>query len=355
VTSVRMVIHLAFPIPRTDQLRSLRASRLSYMDPWLFLILSLPTENSTARMRAWRALKASGAAVLRDGVYVLPDREPCRTLLDTVALDVRAGGGVAHLIRGAGEASDDFAARFDRSHDYADLLRDIAKAQHGSADDAADVTRQTRRLRKAYASLAEIDFFPGEAQRQAESALQDLEAHAIRMLSPNEPHRVERAIPRLDAARYRGKLWATRERPWVDRLASAWLIRRYIDPQARFAWLKSAAECPSDAVGFDFDGAVFTHVGARVTFEVLLAAFGLEQPALQRLGAVVHYLDIGGIQPPEARGVECVLGGLRESVTADDRLLTAAGAVFDALLVGFENGGKSGQVDGISVDIATTT
>jgi hypothetical protein len=319
------------------------------MNPWLFLILSLPTENSTARMRAWRALKASGAAVLRDGVYLLPDRESCQSLLNTVAGDVRTGGGTAHLIRGAGEADADFQALFDRNEDYAALLGDVAKLRDAlTPDNVLDTLKQARKLRKALASLVEIDFFPGEAQKQTESALQELETHAYRVLSPNEPHQVEGTIVRLNPGRYRGRLWATRERPWVDRLASAWLIRRYIDSDARFVWLKTPSECPSNALGFDFDGATFTHVGGKVTFEVLVASFGLEEPALNRLGALVHYLDMGGVQPAEASGVERVLAGLRESITDDDRLLQAASGVFDGLLAGLK-GNSQKDVDNAAV------
>jgi hypothetical protein len=315
---------------------------------WLFLVISLPTENSTARMRAWRALKASGAAVLRDGVYLLPDREPCQSLLNSVAVDVRSGGGTAHLIRGAGEEGADFASLFDRHEDYAALLADVVKLRDAvTVRNAPETLKQARKLRKVFAGIVAIDFFPGEAQKQTESALQALEAHANRVLSPNEPHHVDRAIPRLEVGRYRGRLWATRERPWVDRLASAWLIRRYIDRDARFIWLKSPTECPSDALGFDFDGAPFTHVGGKVTFEVLMTSFGLEQPALVRLGALVHFLDIGGIQPPEASGVERVLAGLRDSLTDDDRLLEAAGGVFDGLFRGLQRDGN------VSVDIIT--
>jgi hypothetical protein len=307
------------------------------MESWFFLVLSLPTENSTTRMRAWRALKASGAAVLRDGVYLLPDRESCRSVLSAVAADVRSGVGIAHLIRGAGEEGADFPALFDRHEDYASLLGDIAKLRDGlTAGNVLDTIKQARKLRKAFVSLVEIDFFPGEAQKQTDGALQELETQANQLLSPNEPHQVDRTIARLDPGRYRGRVWATRERPWVDRLASAWLIRRYIDRKARFVWLKFPAECPSDALGFDFDGATFTHAGGKVTFEVLMASFGLEQPVLKRLGSLVHYLDIGGVQPPEASGIERVLAGLRESLTDDDRLLQAALGVFDGLLVGLK-------------------
>jgi hypothetical protein len=318
------------------------------MNSWLILILSLPTENSTTRMRAWRALKAYGAAVLRDGVYLLPDREPCQSVLNAVAVDVRAGGGTAHLIRGAGEEGADFPALFDRHEDYASLIGDIARLRDSlNPDNVMDALKQARKLRKAFASLIEIDFFPGEAQKQTEAALQEVEAHANRVLSPNEPHPVNRAIARLDSTRYRGRVWATRARPWADRLASAWLIRRHIDKKARFVWLTTPSACPSDALGFDFDGAAFTHVGGKVTFEVLLASFGLEQPALGRIGSLVHYLDVGGVQPAEASGVERVLAGLRASLSDDDRLLAAASSVFDGLLAGIENEEK------ITVDTVT--
>src|SRR5687767_1685441 len=186
------------------------------MKSWLFLVLSLPTENSTARMRAWRALKASGAAVLRDGVYLLPDQESSQSILSGVAADVRAGGGTAYLIRGAGEEDADFPALFDRHEEYAALLGDVAKVRSAlNAKNALNTLKQARKLRKTFANLVEIDFFPGEAQKQAASALGDLDTEASRILSPDEPRPVEGAIARLDASRYHGRLWATRERPWV--------------------------------------------------------------------------------------------------------------------------------------------
>ena len=135
------------------------------------------------------------------------------------------------------------------------------------------------------------------------------------------------ASPGWTPRKFQGKRWATRSRPWVDRLACAWLIRRFIDPQARFLWLADpagATPAPRGALGFDYDGARFTHVGARVSFEVLMASFGLDGDAkLQRLAATVRYLDAGGIPVPEAAGLESVLAGLRE-LHADDDALAAA-------------------------------
>ena len=114
------------------------------------------------------------------------------------------------------------------------------------------------------------------------------------MLSPDEPHETAGGIARLDASSYQGRTWATRRRPWVDRVASAWLIQRFIDRDARFQWLSQPSDCPKGALGFDFDGAAFTHVGERVTFETLMASFDLEQDAaLMRVAALVHQLDVG--------------------------------------------------------------
>jgi hypothetical protein len=307
------------------------------MMPWHLLVLSLPTENTAARMRAWRSLKASGAAVLRDGVYLMPAADGHAGSLQAVADDVRANGGEAQVFDAASNDGADHAALFERSSEFGALLSEIANCRSGlSADTALQVLRQARKLRKAFEQLVAIDFFPGEAQAQTAVALQALEADAAQASAPDEPRPAARTIERLDAAQYRGRAWATRRRPWVDRLASAWLIRRFIDPQARFLWLKSPADCPKRAIGFDFDGATFTHAGAMVTFETLLASFDLQTPALLRLGVLVHALDAGGVIPPEAAGVERVLAGMRDAIADDDQLLLAAAGVFEGLLVAFE-------------------
>ena len=306
---------------------------------WLSFVTTLPTENATLRQRAWRALKASGAAVLRDGVYLMPERSNCRVTLDSLASDVRSGGGTALVLRVEEPDGAEFIALFDRRNDFAVLLGEVIRVRQTlTADTVQDLLRQTRRLRKSFANLAEIDFFPGEAQKQADSALRELELACSRMLSPDEPQAQEHDISRLVIQDYQGRIWATRRRPWVDRLASAWLIRRFIDPKAQMLWLVSPGDCPAEAIGFDFDGAMFSHVGSRVTFEVLATSFGLDQPAIARLGLLVHSLDVGGVQLPEAAGIESVLAGMRESIANDDQLLTAASNVFDGLLASFTKG-----------------
>jgi len=302
---------------------------------WLLLILGLPTANATERMRAWRTLKACGAAVLRDGVYLLPEQSTGRETFEAVERDVLAINGTAFLLTLA-EREERFSGLFDRSDEYGKLLADIAGCRAGlSPDNALQTARQARKLRKLFAQLAAIDFFPGTLNAQADTALQALETAISRALSADEPRAHDQAITRLARGDYQGRRWATRKRPWVDRLACAWLIRRFIDPEARFIWLDSPGDCPDDALGFDFDGARFSHVGQRVSFETLIDSFDVQQPGLARLASVIHYLDVGGYQPSEAPGIERVLAGLRASIGDDDQLTTVAGGIFDGLLTAF--------------------
>jgi hypothetical protein len=284
-------------------------------------------------MRAWRSLKAAGAAVLRDGVYALPDGPVHRATLAAVARDVNASGGVARQLDAAA-CEEDLRPLFDRQTNWAEWLAELAQQGQGMAAGSAGA-RVLQRLRKGFEQTVAIDFFSGPLQRQAAQALGQLEEAWRLVQSPGEPHVAAQGVPALDARRFQGRTWATRARPWVDRLACAWLIRRFIDTQARFLWLHDTAACPKRAIGFDFDGATFTHVGTRVTFEVLLAAFALETPALQRLGRVVHALDAGGLQPPQAAGVESVLAGMRAAIADDDALALAAAGVFEGLFQSF--------------------
>jgi hypothetical protein len=290
-------------------------------------------------MRAWRALKTSGAAVLRDGVYLLPSQENELVTLTSIADDVRENGGTAYILRTDGDEQHlaDFPKLFDRSVEYGELMKEIYQHRASlSHDNVADILKQVRKLRKTFSQIVMIDFFADEAQQQTAIALQDIEVAINQVLSPNEPRAIKAVIPVLERSNYQKRIWATRARPWVDRLACAWFIRRFIDAGADILWLSHPHDCPVNALSFDFDGATFSHVDSKVTFEVLLTSFNFESPALLRLSSIVHFLDIGGVQPPEAEGIECVLSGLREAMTNDDQLLAAASTLFDGLLTAFE-------------------
>lgn len=305
------------------------------MTDWTILILALPSENATARTRLWRALKALGAASLRDGVWLLPRRPELASALAALVRLADEAGGQAWLLDVAGVADyeEQFAALFDRSADYAGIdanLRELA-----AQADEANLKRGLRQARKHLDALVGIDFFPGPARAETERRLLGMEAAQRQRQMASEPGFAEGEPERLDAGQFRNRLWATRRDLWVDRLASAWLIRRRIDRDARFVWLAEPQDCPPDALGFDFDGARFSHVGRRVTFETLLASFGLEgDAALKRLAALVHTLDVGGTAP-EAAGFEALLRGLKSRLDDDDALLAAGGQMLDDLYAAF--------------------
>jgi len=310
------------------------------------LVLSLPAHNSTMRMRVWRALKETGCGVLRDGVYVLPEAAAGGAkALRAIESDIRAAGGFAMTVDLALKASQGPAVRklFDRGADYGALLQKVRTARKALPRLGHRKAQTTvERLERAFERLAAIDFFPGQAKRQTAHALAELKAGLREAYSRGEPRAARKHLRLVDSAKYRKRLWATRQHPWVDRLASAWLIKRFIDREARFAWIAHPRQRPRRAIGFDFDGADFTHVADRVTYEVLLASFGLDQdPALAALGAAVHFLDIGGVPVPDAKGLETLLRGIREKARSDDALLAEAMRIFDHFYSAYATASRS--------------
>jgi len=303
---------------------------------FLALFISLPTKSATPRMRVWRGLKGLGCATLRDGVYLLPDLPELANTFDAIIEDTLEAGGQADVYRLTGrneEQEEELCGLFDRSADYTALFAEVdALLGMLRSEPAEGLGRPIRALRRRFDELVVSDYFPGPVQAHARQALEDLETGLTERLSPDEPHHVQASIPALDQADYQGRAWATRRDLWVDRVASAWLILHYIDPKARFLWLGKPGDCPKEALGFDFDGATFTHVGRRVTFETLLAAFGLEKDAgLRRLGGIIHALDAGGIIPPEASGLLALLKGIKTQSRDDDDFLKRATSLFEAL------------------------
>lgn len=309
-------------------------------DKWLALVVSLPAANATLRMRIWRATKALGCAVLRDGVYLLPAGRGLRQALRMHAEEIKQGGGGAYLLNVANPSTEektDFQSLFDRGEEYLRLMERIREFMAAiGALDATAGRRQLKVLWRDFEALVALDYFPRNGKVETDALLAEAEAAFFSSLTPGEPRIFQGSITPRNTADYQGRRWATRKHLWVDRMASSWLIRRFIDHEAHFLWLEKPEDCPPEALGFDFDGAEFTHVGKRVTFEVLLASFGLESdPALMRLASLVHYLDAGGLPVAEAAGMEMVLGGLRASQPDDDALLAAAGGIFDGIYMNF--------------------
>ncbi|MBR7715434.1 chromate resistance protein ChrB domain-containing protein [Acinetobacter nosocomialis] len=294
------------------------------------LISSLPTQNSTARMRVWRSLKASGAATLRDGVYLLPITHSQK--FEPIAQDVISEQGSAYVFQAEAPFNLEVAPLFNRNEEYEALHKQLVDLnQNQSESEKKELLKQVRKLRKSFDALVEIDYFPNETQSQIQSELISLEQSIARLGEVNEPISTQEKIKRLLKKDYQNQVWATRKHPWIDRLASAWLIKNFIDKTPQFLWLESPSECPTYALGYDFDGATFTHIDNLVTFEVLLHSFELETPALKKIAEIVHYLDVGGFEPPEAIGIEKVIQGLRSQISNDDQLFELANYIFDGL------------------------
>lgn len=306
---------------------------------WLLLVISLPGRRGTARMRVWRALRGLGAVVLRDGVYLLPQTSTARGAFEEQARAIRAAGGEAHVLpleQVTSAQTKAFHGLFDRGAEYTTLIGKLQKLRANLARQRSVPLNTLRALRREVDALRATDFFPGPAQTQVLQLVAEVEAQTQNDGAPGEPHTRRGRIVTLERRHYRGRTWATRARPWVDRLASAWLIKRFIDPKARILWLQDPKRCPKRALGFDFDGAAFTHVGARVTFETLLASFSLESDvALTRIGNLVHCLDVGGAPQAEALGLSAILAGARTRLKKDDALLAESMKIFDHLYVAY--------------------
>ncbi|MFY9315247.1 MAG: chromate resistance protein ChrB domain-containing protein [Burkholderiales bacterium] len=298
---------------------------------WLILIATLPTEDPAARMRVLRTLESLGAAVMREGAYLLPDTAACRQGLEHLAEYVTKGAGSAQVLQvvpvsDAQRAA--FRALFDRSARYAEFIKvvDSLKVGYGISDPGA-ISRVLNKQRRELEAISALDFFPSDLQERAKRALAAAEAAVHKLLFPSRAAAADKTHTQFLRC-----TWVTRRPLWADRLACAWLIRRFLDPEGSVRWLDKVQEPPADAVGFSFDGARFGNSASQVTFEVMLHRFGLaDNAALAKIGGIVHYLEARESPVPEAAGVQTLLQGAARRATNDDELLAEAEKTFDLL------------------------
>jgi hypothetical protein len=285
-------------------------------------------------MRIWRSLKAHGAATLRDGVYLLPSLYSSK--FEEIVTDHLNEHGSAYIFESEIPDNLDLSTLFDRTEDYQAISNEILELSNNlDPDQKKIILKQVRKLRKNLNTLVDIDYFPNTLQIKVLNELTHLEGVIARLGEIDEPHTSSNLIPLLQKSDYQNRIWATRKRPWIDRLACAWLIQKFIDQNPTFVWLNNINDCPPEAIGFDFDGATFTHVNEFVSFEVLLHSFNLANHALKKVAEIVHYLDVGGNEPPEAIGFEKVLHGLKLSITDDNQFVQLSNHIFDGLYTNF--------------------
>jgi hypothetical protein len=298
---------------------------------WLALVASLPTEDPAARMRGLRTLESLGAAVIREGVYLLPETGTTRQGLEYLADYISRGVGSAQVLTvvPTSEAQHQaFRKMFDRSARYTELLKIVESIRGGfGIADPSSVLRVLHKKRHDFEAISALDFFTSELQQRARAALDDAEAAVHQLLFPAQ----SQGSGAPDAP-MRRRVWATRKPAWADRLACAWLIRRFADPEGTVVWLEKNQECPANAVDFAYAGARFGNSATQVTFEVMLRHFGLAtNTALVKIGAIVHFLEARDSPVPEAAGVQTLLQGASRRSTTDDELLGEAEKTFDLL------------------------
>jgi hypothetical protein len=300
------------------------------MDSWLVTIAQLPTEDPAARMRVLRTLESLGAGVMREGAYLLPDTAGNRQALETLSDYIVKSAGAAQVLQvnATTPAQQETLRRlFDRSARYESLIKTVESLRvgFGHADPSA-ISRVLHKQRRELEAITALDFFPTDARSRAEQALAEADAAVKKLLFTGTQSSLgagERLVRRA---------WATRSPPWADRLACAWLIRRFVDPEATLTWLDKGEELPSGALGFAFDGAHFAASAARVAYEEMLAQLGLvKNPALAKIGSIVHFLEMGGTAVPEAAGVQTLLQGAQRRSSSIQELLGEVEKTFDLL------------------------
>jgi hypothetical protein len=299
---------------------------------WLLVIATLPTDIPTARMRVLRTFEALGAAVMRDGVFLLPETPANRQAVERLVEYISMNAGSAQALKAVPlDAAQyaEFRRLFDRSSRYEELTKTVEslKVGFGLADPSA-ISRVLNKQRREFEAIAALDFFPTPAQERAKTALVAAEAEVRHLLFPTQ------AAPGAKTReKFLGRVWATRRPLWADRLASSWLIRRFVDPEATMAWLEKTQPCPPEALGFAFEGARFANNGNRVTFEEMLVQLNMEKnPGLAKIGGIVHFLEArAGTPVPEAAGVQTLLQGALRRSANDDELLGEAEKTFDLL------------------------
>lgn len=314
---------------------------------WLLFTTSLPAQTaSDIRVRVWRSLRLLGAATLREGIAILPFSEEHYATLEKLAREIESVSGIAWLIELPKQRDNIetlFPSLFNRVKAYELLMSQAGQLLENLIVLEEPVARLwIRQLKRHFRAISNIDFFPGTARDRANQILNDLEAAIRYHYSPKSlpvPPSLEEDQSHpwlLQTSDYQQKTWATYADLWVDRIACAWLILRFIDPRARFVWIVSSYPYPDDVIGFDFEGATFAHTEDQVTFEVLLARFDLERDvALRAMAALVHDLDVGGAPVAESVGVESMLSGLKKISPHDDAFLVAAIPFLDALYHSF--------------------
>jgi hypothetical protein len=310
---------------------------------WLLLIHQIPPKPAYFRAKVGRRLQRLGAVAIKNSVYVAPLKEQSHEDLQWVAREIASEGGEATLCKATfveGLRDDQIEALFNaaRDADYAQVAeeaREVVRslpARLARDDDRREALgHDLARLRKRVGEIAAIDFFSCSGRVAAESAIEGFERRLRRGKEPD----TSRGETRPKIEDYRGRTWVTRKNVHIDRIASAWLIRRFIDPDARFAFVPGQGyKSTKDEVTFDMYEGDFTHVGDACTFETLVEQFELKEAGLSTISEIIHDIDVkdGKFGRAEGPGVAALIAGIALAEREDDARIQLGVRVFDALL-----------------------
>jgi hypothetical protein len=305
---------------------------------WLLLLHQLPAKPAYPRVKVWRRLQGIGAVAVKNAVHALPASVEAQEDFEWLMREITQGGGEAIVCEARlveGLTDQEVRTLFDRARDedYEELAEELRALTAALADDPpperrAEAKAQLARLKARLAQIAAIDFFGADGREVAEGLLHELEGR----LREKEPPVQPAAGPGL--GELRGRTWVTRTGVHVDRIASAWLVRRFVDPEPRFKFVPAKGYVPEPGeLRFDMFEAEFTHEGDRCTFEVLLERAGLGEPALRPIAEIVHDIDLkdGKFGRPEADGIRTLIAGICAATGDDEERLARGGAVFEDL------------------------
>jgi hypothetical protein len=318
---------------------------------WLLLVHQLPAKPAYLRVKIWRRLQVIGAVAVKNAVHALPMGEGTQEDFEWLLSEIVEGGGEAFLCETRlidGLTDEEVRKLFDqaRDADYANIAKEVRALAKGlrpkrKQETINELRAQAARLRKRLAEIVTIDFFGAIGREPAEGLLADLEVRLNEDESVVKQAKVESTARTLDAVR--GRTWVTRQGVHVDRIGSAWLIRRFIDRDARFKFVAGKGYRPDEGeLRFDMFQAEFTHEGDKCTFEVLLERAALKDPALSAIAQIIHDIDLRDSKYgcDESVGIRTLIDGIAVA-TSDDLERIARGAeVFNNL---YEFFGKKRQ------------
>ncbi len=316
-------------------------------EKWLLIFYSVPSHPVSNRMKIWRKLARSGAVQLKGAVYILPHNEEHYELCEWLVSEVTSMGGDGTFVRVPVVETmreSEIIALFNgqRENDYREIEKKLEELERkistirkgGRGQNINKLSEQLSRDKKEFEDIRRVDFFASKIGTVLQKRIMAMENEVKGMSTPPVKERTAALTPKR-SVEYQGKTWVTRKKPFVDRMASAWLIKQFIDPGASFRFIeeKELGSLDKRSPTFDIRGAEFTHQGDLCTFEVLVKSFGIKDRAIKRIAEVVHDLDVKDekYNNPETSGIEDILTGIRKTANNDDKALEKGMAVFDML------------------------